>query len=273
MNKTIWSYWDNDDEDDNSIVDKCIKSWYNTNSHYKIIILNKDNIHNYIDKFPDNFTNYSIQTKSDFYRIYLLYTYGGVWLDTSIFLNIDLDFFINNKCNKCILFKESYNNTNSVYCCWFIISVYKHNTILKQCLDQAYIFFKYSDKYFIDANSNNKVAYNNWTEWCNNFDSKIEKNFKYIYINTHFWLYLILLLILDIPDNLQQIYTYNALEYGRFHKKDKNNFNEIVLYLKSNNILKNNLIKLGYCERKLICQAIKNKDYNKDSFIELLINY
>ena len=60
--------------------------------------------------------------KRDFYRIYILYYYGGVWVDTSIF-NISIDYFIKDNENKCILFKEKFNTDEHVYYLIMIISI------------------------------------------------------------------------------------------------------------------------------------------------------
>ena len=88
MNKTIWTFWENNETHDNFIINKCIKTWYDFNKDWNIIILNNNNLEKYIKNIPNKLNDYSIQNRSDFYRIYILYYYGGVWLDTSIFFLI-----------------------------------------------------------------------------------------------------------------------------------------------------------------------------------------
>lgn len=60
---------------------------------YTIIILDKDNIKDYLDfppfvieKLENNFWRKTI-TFSDLLRVCLLATYGGIWCDASIFLS------------------------------------------------------------------------------------------------------------------------------------------------------------------------------------------
>ena len=53
MNKTIWSYWDdNNNNNDNLIIENCIKTWYKFNNSWNIIILNNDNIEDYVKNIP-----------------------------------------------------------------------------------------------------------------------------------------------------------------------------------------------------------------------------
>ena len=55
--------------------------------NWNIIILNDKNIHSYIKQFPPKYNDITIQQKSDWIRLYLLHTYGGIWSDISIIYN------------------------------------------------------------------------------------------------------------------------------------------------------------------------------------------
>ncbi len=54
---------------------------------WKIIILNNKTIHDYIPKFPPQYKNITVKQQSDWLRLYLLKTYGGLWSDISIVYN------------------------------------------------------------------------------------------------------------------------------------------------------------------------------------------
>jgi hypothetical protein len=86
--KKIWVYWDNYDNLPNSI-DNIIKYNKKTIKTWKIIYLSDENINEYIpqDEFPKNINNIIVQAKSDWFRLYLLNKYGGLWLDASIIVN------------------------------------------------------------------------------------------------------------------------------------------------------------------------------------------
>ena len=86
----IYTYWHTEEKP--KLVQKCINSWKRHNPTYKIIVLSKNNIRNYIPFDIDSlrFAN-TQQQKSDFIRIYLLSKNGGIWLDSTIYLNQSLD--------------------------------------------------------------------------------------------------------------------------------------------------------------------------------------
>lgn len=87
----IWSYWNSKNK--TKLINDCISTW-DSNIIYKdekneIIILNDENLENYIDIkiFCNEFYNLTPTFKSDCIRLYLIYTYGGIWLDASIKIN------------------------------------------------------------------------------------------------------------------------------------------------------------------------------------------
>lgn len=275
MNKTIWSYWDNSDNDDNLIIENCIKTWYKFNNSWNIIILNKNNINEYVKNIPKEISNFLIQSKTDYYRIYLLYNYGGAWIDAAIFLNMSIDYFIKNNENKCILFKERININENIYCAWMIISLYKNNLFLKNCLDELLKYFNNPKKFLINIECNYNECYLKYQNWCNYFNSYILNINEEVYseIYSYFYLYLIFIKLIDydlINNNL--IYFYDALEFGRYHKKFANNFQNIIENFKILDIYSNNFIKLGSAERRIINNIIKSKNFNENSFINRISN-
>eukprot|EP01084_Bolivina_argentea_P317555 550602_1 len=98
--RIIWTFWNGNPS---PIVRLCIDTWKRTNPEWKIILLNENNVNEYILKsdLPKYWDYYSGQYArlTDFMRLYLLCKYGGAWLDASIILNKKLtDIFpLNNK--------------------------------------------------------------------------------------------------------------------------------------------------------------------------------
>ena len=84
--KLIWTYW-HDENDIPPIVDKCIETWRRHNPDYRITILNDRMVSELCGGFQISDLNLPPkfhQRHSDFARILIVKTYGGVWMDSSI---------------------------------------------------------------------------------------------------------------------------------------------------------------------------------------------
>ena len=86
--KTIWTYWEPWPPPE--IVQKCYKNWHTLGECQDIRFLNPKNISKYIpkpefDKISKAASNSAV--KSDFIALYLLKTYGGTWVDASIYFH------------------------------------------------------------------------------------------------------------------------------------------------------------------------------------------
>jgi hypothetical protein len=84
----VWTYWEPYPVPD--VVQKCYDNWKEKGKLYNIRILHPDNITTYIpqneyDRICKNAENLAV--KSDFIALYLLYKYGGIWIDGSVFMN------------------------------------------------------------------------------------------------------------------------------------------------------------------------------------------
>lgn len=82
--KIIWTYWEGPPTPSGQA---CQKSWINHSQKYQIIVLNKQNLRQYIPEIPNHFPSVPIQLVSDLIRLTLLEKYGGIWMDYSIILN------------------------------------------------------------------------------------------------------------------------------------------------------------------------------------------
>ena len=82
--KQIWTYWE--DGAPPELVQKCVDKWKEFNPGWKVTILNKNNLNEYIpevDIFSLKFSD-TAPRRSDFVRLHVLPKYGGVWADASI---------------------------------------------------------------------------------------------------------------------------------------------------------------------------------------------
>jgi hypothetical protein len=113
INNVIWTMWWQGEENAPPIVKKCIESMRKHSNGHQVVVLSEDNFQQYV-KLPkaiiDRFTEHKAdktdlknitldQTKiSDVVRTYLLYYYGGVWSDATMFFTKDIDeLFFNDK--------------------------------------------------------------------------------------------------------------------------------------------------------------------------------
>ena len=84
----VWAYWEPNPPPKK--VKKCYNNWKEVGKLNNINLLNPDNITKYIPedeykKICKNADNLAV--KSDFIGLYLLSTYGGIWIDSTVFLN------------------------------------------------------------------------------------------------------------------------------------------------------------------------------------------
>jgi len=95
----IWFYWENiNGKKRPGYIDLCIESIYkNCNESFNVVELNETNINEYLPEIKLNKMNFSklkIAQKVDFYRILLMYKYGGIYIDVDILVLKNLDSII-----------------------------------------------------------------------------------------------------------------------------------------------------------------------------------
>jgi hypothetical protein len=103
----IWTFWDGEEPE---LVKRCIGSWKKHNPEYKVIVLNKTNLKDYlsddIDSIPH--TEDFIQRFADFVRVNAVKKYGGIWMDASII------------CQRSLMWiHDIQNQTGSNFICYY----------------------------------------------------------------------------------------------------------------------------------------------------------
>lgn len=127
FNKQVFAYWD--DENELPILErKCVDSWKNNlDSSWKINILRKSNLQNYLDKndLPSNFDELdSSQRRSDAVRLALLSKYGGIYLDCSVILRENLDWVQKvMKKENLSFFAETHDPLKRTHSVWFLAAL------------------------------------------------------------------------------------------------------------------------------------------------------
>ena len=93
--KIVWMYWEQGFENAPYAVQCCVQSVQHYAKGYEIHLLDEKNLANYITPPRQSYSvKLPTQCISDLYRVMLLEKYGGVWIDSTVFLNADLDDFL-----------------------------------------------------------------------------------------------------------------------------------------------------------------------------------
>eukprot|EP01084_Bolivina_argentea_P317556 550605_1 len=271
--RIIWTFWNGNPS---PIVRLCIDTWKRTNPEWKIILLNENNVNEYILKsdLPKYWDYYSGQYArlTDFMRLYLLCKYGGAWLDASIILNKKLtDIFpLNNKkyefwggyadhnmspSKSFIVTPESWllisRPGNKFICLWYDEFYYYLNNY---STTNKYITYLKHQKH-VNWSGLNNISMQYHTVWFSLrktlYDHKIDGLDKSIYL-TDF--------IKDKGINLH-------------HKANRGWSPETMVkyFTQDNNIKIPDIIKMSYLDRKKINNILINNKYSNNSILARII--
>ncbi len=151
MNKKIWIFWQQGQENAPYIVKKCIDSWITKNPNWDVIILDKNNLEKYIvlDLPPEKLTNMPLAIQSDLIRLQLLSKYGGIWTDATTYCIKPLDDWIHNYTTSGF-FAFYKPGRDRIMSNWFMVSEKNSYLILK--MKEAHVSFFMKN----DFNNNGK---------------------------------------------------------------------------------------------------------------------
>jgi len=121
--KIIWMYWHQGLDNAPFLVKKCIESWIEQNKDWEVYILNKENLHEYIniDLTDDKISKIVLANYSDLIRMKLLYTYGGIWADATTYCTKPLNSWI-IEYSKSGFFSFIHEKPKGLPASWFLIS-------------------------------------------------------------------------------------------------------------------------------------------------------
>lgn len=99
--KIIWTFWSL--KSPSYFASFCIDRWVELHQDYQVIIVNEENIIDYLPEFDMKLFGHlslPIQNVTDLIRLSLLEIYGGVWLDASVFMGERIDKIFDLKRNQ-----------------------------------------------------------------------------------------------------------------------------------------------------------------------------
>lgn len=205
--KIIWSYWDNPNIPD--FISKVTNTWNKfcrEENGWKIMILNKNTINQYLDKdvdYPCSIWSYIPQHQSDMFGVSLVKKYGGIWMDANIIMTGNIDFilekewfsFYDKKDNNAEIFLFATNADNyainKIHRMLYDTFSYDNKSLLKIKLKEEYniednyLFPQLLIQYLInnDEKVKNIIINNHANQWntiCSLvvYSSKLQINYK-----------------------------------------------------------------------------------------------
>ena len=163
------------------LTKKCIESWKKNLPDYKLILWNEDNFDISINPFMKQaYDSHKFAFVSDFLRLYVLYKYGGIYMDTDVEVIKNLDPFLTKTAFS------GFENINFIPT--GIMASEKNHPWVKVLLDY------YEDKFFIndDGSYNNRPNTEIITELSKQLGLKLDNTYQvlnggiHIYPNDYF---------------------------------------------------------------------------------------
>lgn len=255
--KIIWMYWDSEIPE---IVKKCFLKIKELHPAYEINILNNQNIDHFCDFDFSQFKTLTPQQHSDLLRFYLLYKYGGIWLDASIIVYANLDWIV-DLCHKnktsAFGYYRAANVTVKHYPVienWLLAST-KNNIFFKLWLDELTLALTMGPKAYI---AKIKETTTNYEEYFQNI-GLLEYLIAYVACQK--------ILRNTIPSITLINCDKNAFFYQNIDIKSNTYFIE-ALVLRHRPAKMPHLIKLIGSDRSLIAPYLLKKKYKKQSLLD-----
>lgn len=201
--KIIWMLWLQGFENAPEIVKKCVRTWEQANSDWRVVRLDEDKIKKYIDIrkiIRKNGENVEKSDISDIVRIKLLAKYGGVWVDSTCICQRPLDTWL-HKYMDSGFFAFSEPAKDREIASWFLAS--RKKNYLTESWRNKYV------KYFTDNNFHNQD-----TKIGNFVKMKLEGLFNTNKKTSQFWFSFFIKKVL-------KVYPYFVFHY-KFYETIKN---------------------------------------------------
>lgn len=88
----IWAYWNSPQRP--LLVQRCLENWHRYNPDYQIRVLDDSSLVHFVGDLPPSWPRLSVQQRSDWLRLELLRSHGGIWMDASTILTRSLDWVL-----------------------------------------------------------------------------------------------------------------------------------------------------------------------------------
>lgn len=287
MKRNLFIYWIEDDFKLIYILRKLIELHSKSDKGYCYHFINNENILDYIYPYPDFLERIGPTQKSDYLRTYLLYTFGGIWLDsdTLVIESLDILFdYLETKSGFFIL------QNDSIICNGVFGSI-PGTPLLKEWLSQqtAYINNKNTKLNWNEIGSEmlshiickNRKLLDNYeilkgldtmypVNWNNCKEQYLQMNYNnYKTIEKEFQPLLILVHTVYRAfeemslENIQKTPLFYFLEKSFLNVKDKTEFDNVLEFINEPNYEK---YKNSFFDRVFVLDVIPNKNNINTNF-------
>ncbi|WP_168171523.1 capsular polysaccharide synthesis protein [Lacimicrobium sp. SS2-24] len=142
---TIWFFWDEGLQNAPDLIKISYDNWKTMNPDRHLILLTRDNIEQQIGLNIESFFNpasaqLGMAGKTDLLRLYLLYHWGGVWVDATTFCLKPLSQWLTPQSkNLFFSFAQPPSSPDRQLVSWFLAAPPK-NPVVEQLLSEAYSY-------------------------------------------------------------------------------------------------------------------------------------
>ena len=143
--RKIWFFWDGNIVNAPDIVKISYCNWKKMNPDYDVVLLNNENCEqktgfNFRSCFENATAQIGTAGKTDFLRFYLLYHWGGVWVDATTFCLEPLSKWLKiNDNSPFFCFKQPVDCPDRQLVSWFL-SAEPKNPLVKYMLEEVYSY-------------------------------------------------------------------------------------------------------------------------------------
>jgi hypothetical protein len=171
--RKIWILWHQGLSEAPFIIRRCIDSWVKENPSWEVVILDKDNLAEYIvlDLSDDKLVNLSLTKQSNLVRLQLLSEYGGVWADATTLCMRPLDDWIYD-CYTSGFFAFYKPGRDRIVSTWFIACKEECPIVLK--LRERYVSFFMKNDFNNNGRFKQKII-----KWLSKILNRSEKTTMY----------------------------------------------------------------------------------------------
>jgi len=120
--KRIYSFWLQGADQAPEIVQFNWRCWRQLNPDYELIVLDGEAAKNTLSDLPEHLQNLIPQTYSDILRYHLLKTFGGIWVDATVFPVRPLSDWLPSAIDGSDFFTFSFPDEHRLLDNWFLVA-------------------------------------------------------------------------------------------------------------------------------------------------------